>query len=55
MEKKINILNLVVTLGMGGAEIILTQYIKALGNKKYNHFVYCFGTDGPVRGKIEKS
>ena len=38
---------------MGGAEIMVVQYIKSLGTKDYNHFVYCFGVDGPVREKIE--
>jgi glycosyltransferase involved in cell wall biosynthesis len=38
---------------MGGAEILLIQYIKSLGMEDYDHFVYCFGSDGPVREKIE--
>ena len=50
---KIGLLHLVQTLGMGGAEILLVQYIKSLGQKDYDHFVYCFGSDGPVREKIE--
>ena len=50
---KIRLLHLVQTLGMGGAEILLVQYIKSLGQKDYDHFVYCFGSDGPVREKIE--
>ena len=50
---KINILHLVFGLGMGGAEIMLTHYIKALGKEKYNHYVYCFGNNGPLKEKIE--
>lgn len=50
---KINILHLTHGLPMGGAEMTLVQYIKALGNEKYNHYVYCFGADGPVRQLIE--
>ncbi len=41
------------SLGLGGAEILLVQYIKSLGMKDYDHFVYCFGSNGPVREKIE--
>ena len=51
--EKTNILHLVVTLEMGGAEIILTQYIQALGNEKYRHYIYCFGYDGPIRERLE--
>lgn len=50
---KIRLLHLVVTLKLGGAEILLVQYIKSLGMKDYDHFVYCFGSNGPVREKIE--
>ena len=50
---KIRLLHLVVSLGMGGAEVLLVQYIKSLGIKDYDHFVYCFEGDGPVREKIE--
>jgi glycosyltransferase involved in cell wall biosynthesis len=50
---KIRILHLVHSLGMGGAEVLLIQYIKSLGMKDYAHFVYFFGSDGPVRKKIE--
>jgi glycosyltransferase involved in cell wall biosynthesis len=50
---KIRILHLVQSLGMGGAEVLLIQYIKSLGMRDYEHFVYCFGNDGPVREKIE--
>lgn len=53
VSSKIRLLHLVQTLGMGGAEILLVQYIKSLGQKDYDHFVYCFGSDGPARKKIE--
>lgn len=52
-NNKIRVLHLVQTLGMGGAEVLLIQYIKSLGQQDYDHFVYCFGHDGPVREKIE--
>ena len=40
---KIRLLHLVHGLGMGGAEIALLHYIKALGKEFYDHYVYCFG------------
>ena len=52
-NNKIRILHLVHGLGMGGAEIALLQYIKALGMEGYDHYVYCFGPDGPVRKRLE--
>ena len=52
--KKIDILHLVLGLGMGGAEVIIIQYIKALGSRKYNHHIYCFGNSGPVKEKLEE-
>ena len=51
---KINILYLLVGLGMGGAEVMIIQYIKALGSRKYNHYIYCFGNSGPVKEKLEE-
>lgn len=50
---KIHILHLVDCLGMGGAEVMITQIITALGTEKYEHFVYYFALDGPVRQKME--
>jgi len=50
---KIKMLHLVHSLSIGGAEIALFHYIKALGYENYEHYVYCFGVDGPVRDKIE--
>ncbi|MDD2389425.1 MAG: glycosyltransferase [Desulfobacterales bacterium] len=52
-KSKIRLLHLVQTLGVGGAEILMCHHIRALGFKDYEHFVYCFGNDGPVREKIE--
>ena len=54
IDKKINLLHLVGTLGMGGAEMMLLHYIRALSNEHYKHYVYCFGLDGPIRGQIER-
>jgi len=50
---KIRVLHVVQTLGIGGAEILLLQYIKALGMENYDHYVYCFGHDGPLRQRLE--
>jgi glycosyltransferase involved in cell wall biosynthesis len=52
-KSKIRILHLVHGLRVGGAEIALFHYIKALGMEGYEHYVYCFGDDGPVRDKIQ--
>ena len=52
-RKKIRLLHIVNSLGVGGAEVLLLHYIKALGIEEYDHFVYYFGPDGPIRGKIE--
>ena len=52
-NNKIHLLHLVEGLGMGGAEVLLIQYIKALGMRDYKHFVYSFGSGGPVKEKIE--
>jgi len=49
---KIGILHLLKGLGIGGAEILLFNLIKGLGNKKYEHHVYCFGNDGPLRERL---
>ena len=50
---KIDILHLVLGLGMGGAEVMIIQYIKALGSSKYKHHIYCFGNSGPVKERLE--
>jgi len=52
-NNKHNLLHVVGTLGMGGAEMLLFHYTKALGDEKFNHYVYCFGIDGPVRPLLE--
>ena len=53
--KKINILQVVSGLKYGGAEILVSLYMKALGTEKYNHYVYCFGDNGPIKKKFEES
>ena len=50
---KICLLHLVDGLKSGGAEILITHLIKALGTKHYKHYVYYFADDGPVREKLE--
>lgn len=50
---KVRVLHLVNRLGVGGAEMLLLHYIQALGTESYDHYVYYFGADGPVRRKIE--
>lgn len=52
-NNKIRLLHLVQGLGMGGAEVLLVHYIKALGTEEYDHYVYFFGDDGAVRKRIE--
>ena len=54
VDNKINLLHLVGSLGMGGAEMMLLHHIRALGDKRYKHYVYCFEIDGPIRELIEK-
>lgn len=50
---KIRLLHLVRSLKIAGAEILLVHYIRALGTERYEHFVYNFGHDGPIRGRLE--
>jgi len=52
---KIHLLHLVDGLISGGAEILITHIIKALGSEHYQHYVYYFANDGPVREKLEAS
>ncbi len=52
-KKKNNLLHVVGSLDMGGAEMLLLHYSKALGNEHFNHHVFCFGADGPIRPLIE--
>lgn len=48
---RINLLHLINSLKIGGAEIALLHYIQALGMEDYDHHVYSFGHDGPLRKK----
>lgn len=50
--KKINILHLVQGLQVGGAEVLLLHYIKALGSMEYNHTVYYFGSKDWIAEKL---
>jgi len=52
--RKIGICHLVQSLGVGGAEILLLHYIKALDHSEFEHFVYCFESTGPIQAEIEK-
>jgi glycosyltransferase involved in cell wall biosynthesis len=49
---KITLLHLIQNLGVGGAEILLLQYIKALGTEDYNHLVYSIAAHGPMQQKL---
>jgi len=51
-SKKINILHLVQSLQVGGAEVLLLHYIKALGSVKYNHYIYYFGSISWIAEKL---
>jgi Glycosyltransferase Family 4 len=50
---KIRIAHVLFDLYVGGAEILLLHLIKGLGFEKYKHYVYYFGSDGPIREKVE--
>jgi len=50
---KIRILHLLSNLEVGGAEVLLLHCIQALGMEDYEHFVYYFLNDGPIRKKLE--
>jgi len=50
---KIRILHMLPGLYMGGAEILVSHYIQALGTESYEHFVYYFDSDGPARNRFE--
>jgi len=52
-NKKIHLLHLVRSLKIAGAEILLFHYIKSLGTERYEHYVYNFGYDGPIRERLE--
>ncbi len=53
-QSKIRILHLTQTLQVGGAEVLLLQYIQTLGFDKYQHYVYSIGPDGPIGDKLRK-
>jgi glycosyltransferase involved in cell wall biosynthesis len=46
-------LHLVQGLGVGGAEALLEHYMRALPESKYEHFVYYFGDEGPIKDRIK--
>jgi glycosyltransferase involved in cell wall biosynthesis len=50
---KIRVLHLLSNLEVGGAEVLLLHCIQALGMRDYEHFVYYFLNDGPIRKKLE--
>ena len=52
-NNRIRLLHLVDGLKAGGAELLITHIIKALGTTKYEHYVYYFADDGPVREMLE--
>ena len=52
-QNRIRILHLLSDLNIGGAEVLLLQIIQSLGKTEYEHYVYYFRMDGPVRQKIE--
>jgi glycosyltransferase involved in cell wall biosynthesis len=51
-SKKINILHVVQSLQVGGAEVLLLHYIEALGSVNYLHYVYYFGPKGWIAEKL---
>jgi glycosyltransferase involved in cell wall biosynthesis len=53
-DNKIRVLHLTYSLGVGGAEILLLHYIRSLGTERYQHYIYCFGDDGPIGAKIKE-
>jgi glycosyltransferase involved in cell wall biosynthesis len=53
-NQKIRILHLVDSLNVGGAEILIGEIIKALGNKNYEHYLFYFLKDGPMRERLSK-
>lgn len=52
-KQKIRMLHLVQGLGVGGAEALLEHYMRALPKSKYEHFVYFFGDEGPIKNRIK--
>ena len=52
--KKVRILHLVQSFLIGGAEVLLVHYIRALGTEQYDHFVVNVWQDGPMRSRVEE-
>jgi glycosyltransferase involved in cell wall biosynthesis len=50
---RIRLLHIVDGLKAGGAELLITHIIKALGTKHYKHYAYYFADDGPVRERLK--
>lgn len=50
---RIRLLHIVDGLKAGGAELLITHIIKALGTKHYKHYAYYYADDGPVRKRLE--
>jgi len=55
LKNKIHLLHLIPALKIGGAEVLLLHYMRALGSKDYFHYIYCFGRDGGMKSKLEKA
>ena len=52
-QNRIRVLHLLSELNIGGAEVLLLQIIQSLGKTEYEHYVYHFRMDGPIRQKLE--
>ena len=52
-NNRIRLLHIVDGLKAGGAELLITHIIKALGTKHYKHYAYYYADDGPVRKRLE--
>lgn len=52
--RKINVLEVIATLGIGGTEKQLVQLVKNLDRKKYNITVCCLTRGGPLLQEIEQ-
>ena len=50
---RIRLLHIVDGLKAGGAELLITHIIKALGTKHYKHYAYYYADDGPVRERLK--
>lgn len=52
-QNRIRVLHLLSELNIGGAEVLLLQIIQSLGKTEYEHYVYHFRMDGPIKQKLE--